>query len=367
MRVKLPPTPVTVMVDVPLDAPLGTAKSMATSAVVLAEVMFTEFGITLHVEPAFLDHGETLFNTLFPPTTSGVAEQARNAFVGFVNDHWNQVKPTPSVFIRLLPREGDPLFLIPFGLIVPPGYQDFSGFHFRVETPLENQDYETGQACITNWSLLVPRFDSKNPDDALQLARAPFASEIKSFRAWNGHASVYDLLDDFRDWVKASGDDRNTAVLIISHHDANRLFLRANDVPLESKTVSRRLRPPSVVIPNACGTGKPGAWDFVRMFNSRGASAAIATSVEVEARMAGLFVTKLLEELQNNENLGQAKFDAALAVSKMRQSPPRTENYGPEALIYMLAGNGGLKLCTPVPVASHQLVRRPQGSVVRPN
>jgi hypothetical protein len=305
---------------------------------------------------AFLDHGEEFFNTLFPPTASGQAQEARDAFVGFVRDHWNQMKPTPSVFIRLLPQEGDPLFLIPFGLIVPPGYQDFLGFHFRVETPLENQNYETPQSCIANWTLLVP--DSKTPDDALRMARAPFASNIRSFRAWNGHATVYDRLDEFRNWAKAKGDQRNTAVLILSHHDANRLYFLGNDA-LESKGVSRHLKPPSVVILNACGTGSPGAWDFVRKFNSNGASAAIATSISVEANMAGLFLMRLMEELKNDEPLGQAKFDAALAVSKMNQpAPNQTEKYGPRILIYVLAGNGGLTLCTPAGANAGQSLPR---------
>jgi hypothetical protein len=43
VRVKPLPVPVTVMVQVPFDAPFGTAKSMATEAVLFDEVIVTEF------------------------------------------------------------------------------------------------------------------------------------------------------------------------------------------------------------------------------------------------------------------------------------------------------------------------------------
>jgi hypothetical protein len=314
-------------------------------------------------EEAFIEHGQDLFDQLFQGTKVGSGEPARDAFLDFVKGHWAQTDPTPSIFVRLLPQQGDPLFLIPFGLMVPPDSKDFLGFHFRVETPLEKQNYATPIDCISNWDLLVPKFNGKDND--LQEARHPFAPWITAFGGWHGHASVYDRLGAFRNWVKGNGDNKQTAILIMSHHDANRLFLESNDIPLESKAVSRQLQSPSVVILNACGTGKPGAWDFVRMFNSAGASAAVATSITVEAHLAGLFVAQLMKELQNHAaetsySLGQAKFDAALAVSKMPQPSNGYKKYGPQALIYMLAGNGGLKLCTPV-LATHRNVLQHQG------
>jgi len=39
------------MVKVPFDAPLGTAKSMATEAVPVAELIVTEVGTTVHFDP----------------------------------------------------------------------------------------------------------------------------------------------------------------------------------------------------------------------------------------------------------------------------------------------------------------------------
>jgi len=51
VRVKPPPLPVTVIVKVPFDAPLGTAKSIATEAVPVAELIVTEFGTTVHCDP----------------------------------------------------------------------------------------------------------------------------------------------------------------------------------------------------------------------------------------------------------------------------------------------------------------------------
>ena len=43
--------PVTVIVDVPFDAPLGTARSMVTLAISLPESNVTEDGLMVSVEP----------------------------------------------------------------------------------------------------------------------------------------------------------------------------------------------------------------------------------------------------------------------------------------------------------------------------
>ena len=49
--VKPPPVPVMVMVEVPFDAPLGTARLMVTCAISLPETRVTEFGTRLHFDP----------------------------------------------------------------------------------------------------------------------------------------------------------------------------------------------------------------------------------------------------------------------------------------------------------------------------
>lgn len=49
--IKPPPVPVMVMVKVPFDAPLGTARLMVTCAISLPETRVTEFGTRLHFDP----------------------------------------------------------------------------------------------------------------------------------------------------------------------------------------------------------------------------------------------------------------------------------------------------------------------------
>ena len=306
---------------------------------------------------AFFRRGQELFATLFHGSDSGTGLAARQAFLNFVQANLASRQSIPSIFVRLLPNRSDPLFLVPLGLIVPPTLSDFLGFHFRVETPLEKQDYNTPTTCISNWVLLVP--GKNHQDEALREVRAPFETWIAEFRAWRDHAVVYENVNAFGKWLSRDDQVGQTTVVILSHHDANRLYFEPQN-PLESVDVSRI---------NACGTGKPGAWEFVKEFNDKGASAAIATSISVDAQMAGLFMAQLAKQLRDHAGepytLGQAKFDATLAVSKMHQGPPNSKlTYGPQALIYMLAGNGGLKLCTPVEVKpSNSTQRQERGSI----
>ena len=49
--VRVPEVPVNVSVNVPLEAPLGTAKSTVTLAVSDPDVSVTDDGVTVHVEP----------------------------------------------------------------------------------------------------------------------------------------------------------------------------------------------------------------------------------------------------------------------------------------------------------------------------
>jgi hypothetical protein len=49
--VRVPDVPVNVSVNVPLDAPLGTAKSTVTLAVSDPDVSVTDDGAIVHVEP----------------------------------------------------------------------------------------------------------------------------------------------------------------------------------------------------------------------------------------------------------------------------------------------------------------------------
>lgn len=297
---------------------------------------------------AFMQHGEDLFDLLFRGSDSA---RAKSAFVQFLNKYpKTSTNGIPaSIFVRLLPSNAEPLFLVPLGLLYVPGYGDFVGLHFRIETPLEQQDYTASSACISKWVVVVPEEDPANKYDDMQQARAPFAQFIGQFQK-SANSTVYQNMGPFRAWLRQwGGNAESDALLILSHHDSNRIYFDPSDT-VESVSVQRSFSVPSVAVINACGTAKPGALEFVREFNGHGVSAEVATATEVEPRMAGLFASRFVQHLQDNakdSNYGvaRARFDAVVDVSQMPMTTG--EKYGPRALIYVMLGNGGIRACPP--------------------
>ncbi len=123
---------------------------------------------------------------------------------------------------------------------------------------------------------------------------------------------------------------------------------------------------PSVAIIDACGTANPGAFEFVREFNSHGVNAVVASSVDINGRMGGVFLGMLADALDRNKSdlsytLDRAVFDAA---TKLRIEPDIAggnppKKYGPRALLFDLVGNGNLRVCTPPePEETVPVVRR---------
>jgi len=308
-------------------------------------------------------HGEDLFNTLFQGKDKDQSGKA--AFLDFIKNSIrdnSKPGPEPSVFVRLLPRQSDSLILFPLGLMVVPiddaKQKDFLGFHFRIETPLERQDYSLPEECISHWHLLVP---GKNPNstDELQTARSQVEGWIDTFTSVPDAAKVCETIDCFRQWINPDTDLDNSAptretIVILSHHDANRIFLEKNNPAdsLESASVQRELGKSSVAILSACGTGKPAAMEFVRQFNDRGVAAAISTSTSVPAAMGGAYLECLLRRLSQKHpaqkiyTLFDANFDAIHDLSEM-VDPSTNQKWGAKALIFTVVGNGALRICTP--------------------
>lgn len=299
---------------------------------------------------SFQQHGEDLYDLLFHGRDSA---RAKNQFAQFLTwypkTHNNATIP-PSIFVRLLPGRAEPLFLVPLGLLYVPGYDDFVGLHFRIETPLERQDYTASPGCISKWVLVVPENDPAHQYDDMQQARAPFASVIDEFQK-SQNSTIYEKMGPFRSWLRQGGGTAESeALLILSHHDSNRLYFDPSDT-VESVSVQRPFLVPSIAIINACGTAKPGALEFVREFNDHGMSAEVATASEVEPRMAGLFAASLIRHLQDHAaetdyGVARARFDAVVEVSQMAMATG--EKYGPRALIYVMLGNGSIRACTPI-------------------
>ena len=175
----------------------------------------------------------------------------------------------------------------------------------------------------------MPQENENNAYDGLQQARKPFADYIDQFQNWKGHSIVHQDVDSFR--------------------DANRIFFDPGDT-IESVSVQRQFLVPTFVMLDGCGTAAPGALDFVREFNKRGATTEIATATEIDPTMAGLFAATFIKKLQDHStdhtySVARAQFDATREVSKA--SMTATETYGPRTLMYTMLGNGALKVCVP--------------------
>jgi hypothetical protein len=252
----------------------------------------------------------------------------------------------PSIFMRLLPNNPDLSFSVPLDVMavrLPSGMEEFLGFHFRVEVPLEIQDYTPSASCISAWRLMVPPPDSPNE---MQRARTPFAGWIKEFRDWKDHAQVDYKEKLFDDWLNQNESVKDgMALLTLSHHARGRLCFSddaCKGQAVLSASIRRSFSFPSLALINACGTAQPGASEFIRVLNRKGIDAVIATSTAVDGEMAGqflkTFVRLLHDSTDSGETLGRVKFET---VKQLR------ERYHSKALAYSLLGNDSIRLCVP--------------------
>jgi hypothetical protein len=290
--------------------------------------------------------GKSLFNLLFP--RPGLARDRFIHFIAARYSHNVTGSTAPSLFVRLLPDNDLETFMVPLSLMWVPvkaENDNFLGLHFRVESPLDRQDYTAPSQCLSNWVLLTPPRGTKRPELDRLLERADAGLHLLR------GVSRERRLDDpakFGEWVGTSNDPIADVVLVLGHHDHDMIFFNQDDeTPAVLSTAIERIFPrPSLAILAACGTGKPGAADFVRRFNYHGINSVIATSVSVDAGLAGAFVSTLVAIIKNhpNETIGAAHFDAVKALA-------RKDAFRDQALIFNLMGNGNLRLCLPAAAA----------------
>jgi hypothetical protein len=101
----------------------------------------------------------------------------------------------------------------------------------------------------------------------------------------------------------------------------------------------------------ACATANPGAFEFVREFNSHGANSIIASSIDVDAKLGGLFLETLIDKISSgnqNYTIDRAVFDTFRDLQKQPDNfPAASKPYGARVLIFNLAGNGDIHVCAP--------------------
>jgi len=329
----------------------------------LSQTIVEELNKAVELEPAtpdadYLKSGESLYLELFRDRTSGATVPEAYSFNRFVGNADLSAKPGgTTLFVRFLPAKPEPLLLLPVGLMVIPGSGIPLAARVRITVPLENQVYSQPTGCIDQWKLLVP--DPTQDDSMSSEVNDKFKAWNVSFQNWKDHATVYDgdaNIDAFQTWISAlTPTDTPTAVLLISHQKDNKVFFNEqSETPwIDSNHILREFSKPSLAILGACGTAGPGQAEFVRQFNLRGMATVIGTPYELDARMAGVFVSSLMRELDRNRHdqaytISNAVSDAMKDVSTTPLGDgPRL--YGPRAFAFILAGNNQLRVCVPTP------------------
>jgi hypothetical protein len=319
----------------------------------------------------FEQGGDNLFNVLFSGLDAETAA-TKAAFLNFVSAAASKAGgQPPTLFVRLMPRVPG-LTLAPLGLTRVPvtGRKILLGEYLDIQTPLEYQDYAADDQCVKTWQLFVPpdpkSFSTPDPDTDpvpltlrdVEVARAEFSDWIGAFHD-ACPSCVINKESDFASWLAASDPPDQRAVVILSHHFANRLYFFDGGTPaVSASSVARTFVRPSIVILAACGTAEPGASEFLRTFNSHGVSAAIATSTEVESKLAGRFLKTLMDLLaaasqagDRTYTIGRARFDATLRLSK--DADDAGVPYGPRALAFVLVGNSAIHVCVPPKGSGH--------------
>jgi hypothetical protein len=309
---------------------------------------------SLEGDPSWLaTGGEALTGLLFAGTALTPGAGPETILSSLMQHRSPPEGPPPALYIRAITQSRSALLGLPLGMVSLPvseSERDFVGFHFRIEMPLDGIPYERTASCIRRWVVLTPPANSG--DSALKDARDQVDGWLTRLNPPNAGTILFDDLTKFADWsrLQAAPDTEATALLIISHHDKERLWFDASwTLPIAQ--IRRELRRPTIVILTACGTTEPGTTAVVKQFADAGASAAIATWTEVEGRMAGRFVSLFMDELAANSkvvgySIGRAFFDS---TKKLGAEPVggSGKRYGAFALLFALMGDAGLQLCLP--------------------
>jgi hypothetical protein len=331
-------------------------KSTKTIRNYLQQTLLPDFDRATN-ETELIPVGKALFNLLFPSTDARDARDAREAFAEFIRSQTGKrdAANPPSIFVRVLSDDrDDPPFLVPLGLMVHDinGQKDFLGFHFRMQTPLQIQDYQPHIRCIANWVVLAPPANASGVPKELNDA-------LEQFSHWHDKWEFKPItnIPALIEWAEEDiGEKMPLSLFLLAHQDSNTLYF-ANSPRLQSEGILRRFKTPSVAIVNGCSTSAPGSSAIVEKLNSRGVSTVIATAAKVHPRLAGDFFSVLGDYLTTDTSgeaypLGVAHF---LTLQKLRRmAPSGTETaYGAKVLAYELLGNSNVRVCSP-PLRSRQ-------------
>lgn len=334
-----------------------------TTDVSFANALETAFRDTyndLDSRDQLLKKGESLARLVFAGTDPGLTAKAvlnqlvqqseREQFPG------GQGLKSLFFHFEFIGKEGIPMVL-PIGLMTvtnSAGAPDFAGRHLMIEQPMLKQpSYGASAQCTANWQVLMS--ETVRDDDPLYLA----SEAMRQLNAsWPGpeRFTHHKTIGDFQDWLASGSTREPTIVTTLSHHADNKLFFGDGEF-LPSSDVLRRFGESSIAILDGCGTGKPGAMDFVARFNVNGIHTAIVSAYDVNPAVAGAYLGCLRQQIgRGTTTIAQAHFHAVNSctwpddqapATSTDPNPPRllAETYAANALKYVFLGNAATTVC----------------------
>jgi copper chaperone CopZ len=319
----------------------------------------------------WIGNGSALFNLLFPNKTHGGVDSG-SEFKEYFKEHlrkpqiasdkeppffkpFENEKP-PLLFVRFTELKADLPFIIPIGLVAVDmgnGKKEFIGFHHKIETPLANDTATLKPECIKRWVVSLP---TKDQEDKLKSAYENIDQSVVT--TWKTYApkEFFDRIrqpeqegeiTSFGAWIEKDQKDKEPAAIItMSHHEKGALSDSSGEVL--ALNVKREFSQPSIAILDGCGTGEPGATEFIKELNDRGVMTVIATSTSVESPMAGHFISCFGQEIEAARKSGQKEIAvSAVFTGTLKCLYKKPNKYGMKVLKYSLLGDGNLRLCIP--------------------
>ncbi|HSG38095.1 MAG TPA: hypothetical protein VLE27_00535 [Thermoanaerobaculia bacterium] len=292
---------------------------------------------------------------------------ARVAFAKFLASRLGRSGDAPlgRIFVRLVVDPGVPIGRLPLGIMnvrdilkaaelpaaADPEGDAFLGFRFLIEAPLPEQRLTGSETCISRWYMALP---VRSSDTDLKNAVTKLGSKIQ---AWQDEKKLEDMFLDmpsFGTWLADEEPLPASALVVLSHHDpaTSRLFYEQDGASVVPAGVLRTFNEPSLVILDGCRTGMAGMSEYSAVFNKNGFSTAIVTATNADPYLAGDFLECLADKVSAatgpSGRLVSEIFFETLKCAGARGRDEAAKPYGPNALTFLLLGNGNLRLCAPI-------------------
>jgi hypothetical protein len=310
--------------------------------------------------------GWQLGKAIFPTRAASNARTFLERYIsGFGDIHPGK---TPDLFVRIANVDPSDVVIFPVGLISLDDSKKsgkFWGQLARISIPLPNQNYSRGKECAQSVITLVPP-RVPNMDAAISAAldgmTIPVLAKWQLISGSNALNSIASALKWTVDHENAD-IDQPSALIFLGHHYAGTWSFGDPATTIESDAFAGiTFSKPSWAVLNGCSTagvpGQVGGDGFLQTLNADGVQAVIVSHSEVEGALAGTYFLCLDQVLGNHQpsdeySLGQAHFDAvecvwhspSNGVHASAGSGVISKVWGPNALKYVLAGNGNLRAC----------------------